>query len=146
MDPGQPPASELLAAMTAEMVALYGAADRLDHPRLDPAEMAAPAGTYLVGVDGTGTPVAGGGLRRLTDEVAEIKRMYVVPAERGHGVAGRLLTALEEAGRRLGYRLVRLDTGPRKPHARRLYESAGYQPIAAYNDNPYAAFFGEKPL
>lgn len=144
-DPAGPPAADLLAAMTAEMVALYGAADRLDHPRLDPSEMAAPGGVYLVGRVGD-RPVAGGGLRRLTDDVAEIKRMYVVPADRGAGVAGRLLAALEAAGRDLGYRLVRLDTGPRQPHARRLYEAAGYRPIPAYNDNPYAAFFGEKAL
>ena len=144
-DPTAPPASDLLSAMVAELIALYGSADRVDHPRLDPAEMGPPHGTYVVG-SGDGLPIAGGGLRRLSEEAAEIKRMYVDPAWRGQGIAALLLDALEAAGRHLGYRLVRLDTGPRQPHARQLYERAGYRAIPAYNDNPYAAFFGEKVL
>ena len=40
----------------------------------------------------------------------------------------------------------RLDTGPRQPHARGLYESEGYVPIANFNGNPVATFFGEKRL
>jgi GNAT superfamily N-acetyltransferase len=72
--------------------------------------------------------------------------MYVVPAARGQGVARTLLRALEDAARGLGYRIARLDTGPRQPHARGLYESEGYVPIANFNDNPVATFFGEKRL
>jgi hypothetical protein len=34
----------------------------------------------------------------------------------------------------LGYRSVRLDTGPKQAHAERLYRRAGFAPIAAYND------------
>jgi len=69
-----------------------------------------------------------------------------VPAARGQGVARTLLRALEAAARGLGYRLARLDTGPRQPHARGLYESEGYVPIANFNGNPVATFFGEKRL
>ncbi len=72
--------------------------------------------------------------------------MYVVPAARGHGVARTLLRALEEAARGLGYRIARLDTGPRQPHARGLYESEGYAATGNFNGNPVATFFGEKRL
>jgi GNAT superfamily N-acetyltransferase len=72
--------------------------------------------------------------------------MYVVPAARGQGVARTLLRALEDAARGLGYRIARLDTGPRQPHARGLYESEGYVPIANFNGNPVATFFGQKQL
>ena len=89
---------------------------------------------------------AGGGVKRLSDDTAEIKRMYVVPQARGQGVARALLTALEDAARDLGYRKVRLDTGPDQPHARRLYESAGYVRIPDYNANPHADFWAEKRL
>jgi hypothetical protein len=41
---------------------------------------------------------------------------------------------------------VRLDTGPRQPHARTLYLSAGYTEIPDYNANPAASFWGEKEL
>lgn len=71
---------------------------------------------------------------------------FVRPEWRGRGVAASLLPALEEEGRRLGYRVVRLDTGPRQLHAKRLYLGAGYRPVPAYNDNSYADFWAEKAL
>jgi GNAT superfamily N-acetyltransferase len=39
--------------------------------------------------------------------------MYVVPEERGKGLARRLLHALEDATRELGYQVARLYTGSR---------------------------------
>jgi GNAT superfamily N-acetyltransferase len=69
-----------------------------------------------------------------------------VPEARRRGHARRLLTALEDAARALGYERVRLDTGARQPHARALYTSAGFKPIPDYNDNPKAAYWGEKVL
>ena len=62
------------------------------------------------------------------------------------GLARVLLGALEDAARGLGYSRVRLDTGPRQPHARALYESTGYRPVEPYNDNPFASYWGEKEL
>ena len=144
-DPEEPPASELLAEMAVELNELYERADRLDLPVLLPAELRAPVGTYLVGWEGQ-VGVAGGGVRRIDDGVAEIKRMFVRPAARSRGVAGELLTALEGAARALGCRTVRLDTGPKQEHAERLYRRAGFVPIEPYNDNPYASFWGEKDL
>jgi GNAT superfamily N-acetyltransferase len=144
-DPAQPPASELLAEMGAELNDLYGTPRRLDRPALAPSELRAPDGTYLVGWEGQ-VAVAGGGLRRAGDEVAEIKRMFVRPAARSRGLAAELLAALEGAARSLGYRRVRLDTGPKQEHAERLYRRAGFAPIAPYNDNPFASFWGEKDL
>jgi GNAT superfamily N-acetyltransferase len=144
-DPEEPPASELLAEMAVELNALYDRADRLDLPVLLPSELRVPAGAYLVGWEGQ-VAVAGGGVRHFDQGVAEIKRMFVRPAARSRGVAGELLTALECAARSLGYRSVRLDTGPKQAHAERLYRRAGFAPIAAYNDNPFASFWGEKDL
>jgi GNAT superfamily N-acetyltransferase len=141
MDAGQPPASELLEAMVDEMLDLYAAPP----PAATTADFAPPLGTFLVGFDGD-EPVCGGGLKRLPDGAAEIKRMYVVPAARRRGLARQLLGALEDAARALGYAIVRLDTGPRQPHAQALYEAEGYTPIGNYNANPMAAFWGEKRL
>jgi len=75
-----------------------------------------------------------------------IKRMYVGPDHRGRGLAGLLLGALEDAAVSLGYAVVRLDTGPRQPHAQRLYQRAGYRSIASYNANAAATYWGEKVL
>ena len=48
--------------------------------------------------------------------------------------------------RAMGYRVARLDTGSRQPHAQAFYEAAGYRRTGNFNDNPAAAFHGEKRL
>jgi ribosomal protein S18 acetylase RimI-like enzyme len=144
-DPELAPASELLAAMRTELIGAYDNANRLDSPPLLPAELRAPEGAYYVGYEGP-EAVAGGGLRRLGDGVAEIKRMYVRPEARSRGVAAALLRTLEEAAAAMGYERTRLDTGPKQVTAQRLYRAAGYAEIAPYNDNPFACFWGEKRL
>ncbi len=144
-DPEDPPASELLAAMRVERNDANGTIRRLDNPQLLPDELRPPGGAYFVGFEGT-EAVAGGGLRRLGDGVAEIKRMYVRPEARSRGLAAALLRVLEEAARDLGYDYARLDTGPKQVYAARLYRAAGYEEIAPYNDNPFACFWGEKRL
>jgi uncharacterized protein (DUF952 family)/GNAT superfamily N-acetyltransferase len=143
---GVPPASDLLDAMVADITGHYGAAVIGDTPSARPEELWAPGGSYLVGWDESGAPVCGGGFKCLGDGVAEIKRMYVAPAARSRGHARRLLVGLEDAARRAGYARVRLDTGPKQPHAQALYESAGYVEIENYNDNPAASYFAEKRL
>src|SRR5207248_5161117 len=87
-----------------------------------------------------GWPAGCGGLRRFNKETAEIKRMYVEPGARCRGIGRKILDELEAAAKRLGYQKVRLETGTRQPEAIRLYESAGYQRIAAYGD------FKDSPL
>jgi GNAT superfamily N-acetyltransferase len=143
---GEPPASDLVEAMVAEGIRIYG--QRLDAsgtPSATPEQMGPPHGTFLVIYD-DGVPVAGGGVKRIGEGTAEIKRMYVVPEARSRGLARLLLGALEDAAQALGYTRVRLDTGPLQAHARRLYESSGYREIAPYNDNRFAAYWGEKEL
>jgi GNAT superfamily N-acetyltransferase len=145
LDAAVSPASDLLAAMVAEMDVLYGAVDGAGSPSATPADFAPPGGTFLVGFD-AGEAVCAGGVKRFADGVAEIKRMYVAPSARGRGLARTLLGALEDAARGLGYAVVRLDTGPRQPHALALYASAGYGEVGDYNRNPHAAYWGEKQL
>jgi GNAT superfamily N-acetyltransferase len=144
-DPEEVPATELLAEMAVELNEMYWTNSRLDLPRVGFPELRAPDGIYLVAWDGE-VAVAGGGLRRYDDGVAEIKRMYVRPAARSRGIAGGLLAALESAAYSLGYRRARLDTGPKQVHAISLYQRAGYVPIESYNNNPFASFWGEKEL
>jgi GNAT superfamily N-acetyltransferase len=141
VDATRPPASELLAAMVSEMNELYGAPP----PPATAADFAPPRGAFVVGFDGD-APVCGGGLKPLPDGAVEIKRMYVVPEARRRGLARALLGALEDTARALGYEIVRLDTGPRQPHAQALYEASGYVAIGNFNANPMAAFWGEKRL
>lgn len=137
----------LVAAMVDEMHVLYEGLDitAADMPKAGPDELGPPAGTLIVGYR-DGEAVCCGGIKRLPDGTCELKRMYVVPEARGQGLGRVLLSALEDRARELGYSVARLDTGPRQPEARRLYESAGYQAIDNFNANPVATFFGEKRL
>jgi len=144
-DPEMPPASDLLAEMRVELNDVYETFSRLDNPPLRPDELREPGGAYVVGYEGV-EAVAGGGLRRLGEGVAEIKRMYVRPPARSRGVARALLRALEDQARAMGYTAVRLDTGPKQLHGLALYRSAGYVDVPPYNDNPFACFWGEKRL
>jgi GNAT superfamily N-acetyltransferase len=140
-------AAVLIAAMVDEMRELYDGLDLTapGMPKAGPAELGPPGGTYLVGYR-AGAPVCGGGIKRLPDGACEIKRMYVIPPARRIGLARALLAALEDAARDLGYRIARLDTGSRQPHAQAFYESVGYRRVGNFNDNSAAAFHGEKRL
>lgn len=78
--------------------------------------------------------------------VAELKRMYVRPGQRGRGAARALLRSAERLAARLGAATMRLETGLRQPEAIRLYEAAGYRPIPAYppyQDNPLSRCYAK---
>jgi GNAT superfamily N-acetyltransferase len=138
----------LVGMMRVEMHELYDGLDldAPDMPKAGPAEMNPPAGAFLVGYLEE-LPVCCGGLKRLDQQACEIKRMFVAPQARRQGVARALLGAIEDRARELGYTIARLDTGPRQPHARALYEAEGYRSIESFNGNPLdGMFFGEKAL
>jgi GNAT superfamily N-acetyltransferase len=137
----------LEAAMRDEIGELYSGLDLQspEMPKAGPNELNPPNGVFIVGYE-DGVAVCCGGIKRLDDEACEIKRMYVAPQARGRGVARTLLGALEERARVMGYRIARLDTGPKQPSAQHLYESSGYTTIENFNKNPVATYFGEKQL
>jgi GNAT superfamily N-acetyltransferase len=87
-----------------------------------------------------------GALRLLGTDMAEIKRMYVLPEYRGAGVARAILEELERRARERGLSAVRLDTNARLVEANRMYREAGYREIADYNANRRADRWYEKPL
>ena len=82
-----------------------------------------------------GEPVGCAGLQLLEPEVGEVRRMYVRPAHRGHGVSRMLLAAVEEMARANGVRTLRLETGDLQPEAIGLYQSTGFRRIPAFG--PY---------
>ena len=138
-------AERLLSQFEAEIAARYRGWDLSQGPSATPDDLSPAGGCFLVAyLDGE--PAGCGGLKRLDATSAEIKRLYVAPAARGHGTARALLGALETAAAERGYERVRLDTGDRFPEAVSLFRSAGYVEIADYNGNPYAAFWFEKRL
>jgi GNAT superfamily N-acetyltransferase len=140
-----PEAAALREASVLELGERYGYDGA--GPPLRPVEYEPPLGAFLVAwLDGRA--VGCGGLTRLEDETAEIRRMYVAPAGRRRGVGRAVLAALERRGRELGYARIRLETGDAQPEAVALYESARYRRVpcwALYRDDPRSICF-EKEL
>jgi len=129
----------------AEIVPLYPGWTPDTGPSATADELSPPTGLFLVAyVDDE--PVGCGGIKRLSDEAAELKRLYVAPTVRNQSVARALVAALEDAARDAGYQVVRLDTGAEQPAAVRLFRSAGYIEIDDYNANPFASYWFEKRL
>jgi len=143
----EPPGSDLMAEMIAHLDEIYPERAQRPGSLTRPEQMVAPHGSFLIGYDERGVPVACGGLRPLDDAgVAEIKRIYVSPLARSGGAGRALLAALEDAARTLGYERVRLDSGPKQVHGQALFASAGYVEIERYNDNHVASYWAEKRL
>jgi GNAT superfamily N-acetyltransferase len=92
--------------------------------------------------------VSCGGVCRYDAEIAEIRRMYVVPEQRGAGLSRLTLAALEDVARDLGYIRVLVETGVHQHEALALYRSSGFQEIPRYG--PYVedelSVCFEKPL
>ena len=115
-------------------MARYKSPDESDGLAAD--RLAPPSGIFLVAWNDDDA-IGCGGFRRIDDEVAEIKRMYVVPHARRAGVARAVLAEIEARARALSYSRLILETGTKQPEAMRLYETHGYEPM-----KPFGAYRG----
>ena len=79
-----------------------------------------------------GEPVACGAIKRFDENSMEVKRMFTLPAKRGQGLASKVLTALEEWAKALGYGSCILETGKRQHDAVAFYKKIGYEIVPNY--------------
>lgn len=121
---------------------IYGGPDRTPFTAQ---EFAPPRGGFYVGYLDE-HPVAMGGWRfsRVlapagAQRPAEIKRMFVRGEVRRHGLARRLLAALESAAQAAGADWMILETGRPQVAAVALYRAVGYVDIAPFG------FYAEEP-
>ena len=107
-----------------------------------PGRYARPDGRLLLALAGERTAPAVAGcvaLRKIEENVCEMKRLFVRPDFQARGVGKSLLETLFEEARRAGYRKMRLDTYPPKMQkAIAIYQSYGFQEIPPYYYNPYS--------
>ena len=77
-------------------------------------------------------------LRKLPNNICEMKRLFVRNDFRGLKVGVQLIEKLITDAREIGYEKMRLDTYPAKMgKAVSLYESHGFRKIEPYYDNPH---------
>jgi GNAT superfamily N-acetyltransferase len=98
-------------------------------------EYAPPTGAFLLAEE-KGVYIGCVGVRQFSDGIGEIKRLYAIPAARGHGVGRLLAQGIVAAAKQLGYTRLFLDTLPSMKEAQSLYVSLGFKPTAVYRFNP----------
>ncbi|HEY6399365.1 MAG TPA: MarR family winged helix-turn-helix transcriptional regulator, partial [Solirubrobacteraceae bacterium] len=145
-DPATPDARRCIEQYLSELNARFEAG--FDPSRSIPAEaqeLVPPAGALVI-ARLRGKAIGCGALKFHAGEPAELKRMWIAPEVRGLGLGRRLLLELERHARDAGARVVRLETNRTLTEAIQLYRSCGYREVPAFNDEPYAHHWFEKPL
>jgi len=100
-----------------------------------PGKFTAPKGRLIMAFK-LEQPIGCAALRPIDEQACELKRMYVLPQFRGQGVGKSLAKYLIQEARKIGYKIIRLDTGNFLTTAITLYEGLGFKQIPPYNDVP----------
>jgi putative acetyltransferase len=94
-----------------------------------------------------GVPAGCGGIKLFGTEYAEVKRMYVRPQFRGHGLGKAMLIHLASYSTQHGISVLRLETGIHQTEAIGLYEQFGFQripPFGDYFDDPVSLCYEKR--
>lgn len=103
-------------------------------------------GEFLVG-EVEEAIVAMGAFRKVTAEVAEIKRMRVHPDFQRRGFAQMILDRLESDAKKAGFKIMSLDTTAKQTAGIELYKKNGYQEIKRDTQTyPFVMIYYQKKL
>jgi DNA-binding MarR family transcriptional regulator/GNAT superfamily N-acetyltransferase len=146
VDPEHPDARYCLAEYVAEL-------NRRSTRGFDPSvgatalphEVRPPAGHFFVAYLHDGA-IGCGAVKHHADAPAEIKRMWIASQARGLGLGRRLLETLEACALAGGAQAAHIETSAILPEALALYRSAGWVEVPAFNEEPFADHWFEKPL
>lgn len=103
-----------------------------------PGEYSKPKGSIFVVEESKGIFVGCIAVRPYSNsnEIAEIKRLYVKPSSQGKGYGKLLLEHALNMAKTASYKKVILDTLPTMDKAINLYEAFGFTQTSAYYNNP----------
>lgn len=100
-----------------------------------PGKYGPPEGALLLAlIDGSSAGCIA--LRKYSEGICEMKRLYVRDEYRGLGLGKELISRIIEVARNMGYNYIRLDTLPSMKKAQALYRSKGFYEIEPYVYNP----------
>lgn len=100
-----------------------------------PGDYTRPAGCLLLAFH-KGQLAGCVGMRKLSDSICEMKRLYVKEQFRGLGIGRALAEAVVKEAHKIGYNYMQLDTVPSMEVARALYSSLGFKQTSPYRYNP----------
>lgn len=87
------------------------------------------------------------GIRKIDDDIAEMKRMWIQTDQHGRGLGSALLEKAIDLAKDCGYKKIRLDTLNSMLPAISLYRKNGFLEIPSYYHNPdERALYFEKLL
>ena len=95
-------------------------------------EIKPPEGLICI-LEVDGYAVGMGALKRLLDNIGEIKRMYIHPDYRGKGFGNEVYLMLENHAKGFGYRKLRLDTAKFLTAAYHIYSKKGFKEVNRYS-------------
>ena len=76
------------------------------------------------------------GLWKVSDQICEMKRLWVRPEFRGKKIGRKLAEFVIEQAKLIGYSKMKLDTIDTMTEAIKLYASLGFESTTAYRYNP----------
>jgi putative acetyltransferase len=128
-----PEVNHLLDALTAELATGGYTAEQTFGYSVEQLEQ---SDVHLVAARVSGRVVGVGGIELQEPGVAELKRFFVTPGERGSGVADAIMASLVSHAVVNGVRVLRLETGDRQQAARAFYRRHGFVDVPRFG--PYA--------
>ena len=100
-----------------------------------PGKYSEPEGSIVLALVGE-KPAGCAALRRITEQICEMKRLYVRDEFRGVGLGRELADRIIERAKELDYKYIRLDTLPTMERAQDMYRDMGFYEIEPYIFNP----------
>ena len=74
-------------------------------------------------------------MKKILDNVSEVKRLYVRPNFRGKKIGEKLISRLIEEARAIGYSKILLDSDPYMSSAHNLYKAMGFVETPPYAES-----------
>ncbi|HTJ48113.1 MAG TPA: GNAT family N-acetyltransferase [Cyclobacteriaceae bacterium] len=142
VSPSQDSVARLIAKLDRYQIALYG----IENCNLEPSDTLMQNKAFMVGAF-TSNLLIGIGAVKIVESYAEIKRMFVDPAFRKHGVAIKILKELEEYAIERQLENIYLETGRLQFAAIELYKKMGYvivDQFGQYRPNSVSIYFQKR--